>query len=120
MSDSRQKQTRTLTISPANIYLKLSLESKALGELNPARLLSVIDAATRSLYGVIGAASLEYHVETTQPEPNTAILRVPATQYRRLWAAITTVTKIEKKPARLIVVCATPFWMALFEEDLRV
>lgn len=109
---------RTQTITPTHIYLKIHLEIKGDHQTQLIDLPSIINSALRSLYGVVGAATISYQLESVHTESDVTVLRVPLSHYRRLWAALTLVSHVEKKQARFTVLTATPFWFALFDDGI--
>lgn len=116
-SDAGLKRGAMRTISPTQMYLKIQLEISSGAACKVADVLpDAIDAALLSLYGVVGAATVPYEILLATPQPDIAVLTVPTKHYRRLWAALTMLTSVRKVPARCIVLKASPFWFALFDE----
>lgn len=109
--ESKSRRQNKVTILPSIIYLKLQLE----GAITELTMSEVIDSATQSLYGIVGSAMLHYEV-IPQAEHNQALLKVPIGHHERLWAALTMLSSVSNRPARITVLKATPFWFALFDD----
>lgn len=107
--DLRRSARTTL---PSYMHLKIQFE----GAISGRTLCNVIDNATQSLYGIVGGAMLYYEM-LPHPGPDQALLQVPIKHHRRLWAALTMLSSVGKKPVRITVLKATPFSSALFDDQ---
>lgn len=108
---------------PITMYLKLRFESLAENvgmsgcrfDMSKA-LPSAVESALLPLYGVVGASAISYELVSMTGLPGEVILSVPTKHYRRLWAALTMLTSVQKKPTRCIIVKAAPSLVELSEE----
>lgn len=110
-------------LATTTMYLRLRLETAtgrlvaSDGDLDVLKAFSsAADSALLSLYGVVGSSTITYELITPEMHPGEIIVSVPTKQHRRFWAALTMLTSVQKKPARCVILKATPDWEALFDD----
>ena len=100
-----QQMMKSCCLQPPHYYLSLRTTPPS----SPTHVEAAIVSSLRSLYGVVGAPSLS----VLRSNHDQVILCVPTSQYRRVWAAITLVSRVDSTPASILVQAASPLLLTL-------
>jgi RNase P/RNase MRP subunit POP5 len=108
---------QTWSLMPESVYIQISLEtnndSGKHGFGNSRAMEEIISRALLDAFGIAGSASIVYELVEFDEATGAAVLGIPVDQSSKLWAALTMISMVHGRPARISVSRASPFLYAL-------